>query len=73
MDGTDLISVADSAARLAASLSNGGKGGFVYQQDTGGLYYSTDGSFSGGGVQIAKITTDGSTAWTFDASKFMQV
>ncbi len=73
VDGVDLTNVADATARLAASLSNGGKGGFVYQEDTGGLYYSADGSFSGGGVLIGTITTNGTAAWAYDANSFMQV
>ena len=71
--GTDLKSVANATARLATVLSNGGKGAFVYEQDTGALYYSGNGSFAGGGTEIGVVTTNGTTAWTFDASKFVQV
>ncbi len=36
--GVDLADVTNTAARLATTLSNGGNGAFVYEQDTGGLY-----------------------------------
>ena len=49
---TDLADVANATARLATTLNNGGNGAFVYEQDTGGLYYSANGSFSGGGTLI---------------------
>jgi len=71
--GTDLEKVANAAARLTTVLSNGGKGAFVYQQDTGAMYYSGNGSFAGGGTEIGAITTNGTTPWAFDASKFIQV
>ena len=48
--GKDLADVANVAARLATTLANGGKGGFVYEQDTGELFYSGNGSFAGGGT-----------------------
>jgi Ca2+-binding RTX toxin-like protein len=70
---TDLADVANVAGRLATTLSNGGKGGFVYQQNTGELFYSANGSFVGGGTQIGIITTDGAKPWTFTASSFTQV
>ena len=71
--GTDLANVANAAARLGTTLSNGGKGAFVYQQDTGELFYSGNGSFAGGGTQIGIVTAYGSTPWTFNANSFMQV
>ena len=52
---------------------NDGHGAFVYQQNTGALYYSATGSFSGGGTQVATITTNGTTAWTYDATRFTAV
>ena len=70
---TDLADVANAATRLSTTLANGGKGAFVYQQDTGELFYSSNGSFTGGGTLLGMITTDGSTPWTFNASSFMQV
>lgn len=73
INGTDLASVANATARLAAVLNNGGNGAFVYEQDTGGLYYSANGSFAGGGREVGVITTNGTSAWTYDASKFVQV
>jgi hypothetical protein len=51
-----------------------GKGGFVYAEDTGGLYYSSNGSFAGGGgTLIGKIDSSPGVAWTYDATKFMEV
>ena len=46
INGTDLKDVANAAARMATVLTNGGNGAFVYEQDTGALYYSANGSFS---------------------------
>ena len=72
--GTDLADVADWAARIATTLPNGGKGGFLYEQDTGELFYSANGSFLGGsGTQIGIVTSNGSTPWTFNANSFVQV
>ena len=71
--GKDLADVANVAARLATTLSNGGKGGFAYEQDTGELFYSGNGSFAGGGTMIGLVTTNGSTPWTFNANSFVQV
>ena len=71
--GIDLANVANASARLHTTLSNGGKGAFVYQQDTGELFYSGNGSFAGGGTQIGIITTNGSTPWAFNANSFIQV
>jgi hypothetical protein len=71
--GTDLADVANATARLGTTLNNGGNGAFVYEQDTGGLYYSSNGSFAGGGTLVGVITTNGSTAWTFNANSFTQV
>jgi hypothetical protein len=69
-NNTNIKAVANSAARTS---TNFGQGGFVYQSDTGGLYYSSTGDFSGGGVLIGTITTDGSTPWTYDFTKFLDV
>jgi hypothetical protein len=71
--GTDLADVANATARLSTTLSNGGSGAFVYEQDTGALYCSGNGPFSGGGTLIGTVTTNGTTAWTFDANSFTQV
>ena len=71
--GVDLADVASASARLATTLSNGGNGAFVYEQDTGGLYYSANGNFAGGGTLIGTVTTNGTTAWTFNSSSFTQV
>jgi Ca2+-binding RTX toxin-like protein len=71
-DGTTIIKVADDAGRLAARLNNG-SGAFVYQQNTGVLYYSATGNFSRGGTEIGQVTTNGITAWTYDASRFVAV
>ena len=72
--GVDLVDVADWAARIATTLANGGKGGLLYEQDTGELFYSANGSFVGGnGTQIGIVTSNGSTPWRFDANSFVQV
>jgi hypothetical protein len=73
VDGTNITHVADDVARLATSLSTSGKGGFVYEDDTGELYYSATGNFSAGGTLIGVITTDGSTPWTYNFSQFQAV
>ena len=73
VNGTNITSVANAAARLAAALSTGGFGGFAYQADTGELFYGATGDFSGGGTLIGVITTNGTTPWTFDVTKFTQV
>jgi Ca2+-binding RTX toxin-like protein len=69
----NIKAVANSAALLSTTLTTGGKGGFVYQQDTGELYFSTNGDFTSGGTLIGVITTDGSTPWTYDFTKFIDV
>jgi Ca2+-binding RTX toxin-like protein len=69
----DLADVANTAARLSSTLANGGKGAFVYQQDTGNLFYSSNGSFSGGGTLLGSITTNGATPWVFNSNSFTQV
>jgi hypothetical protein len=69
----DLTSAANAAARTGVSLPNAPNGGFVYQEDTGGLYYSATGSFTGGGTLVGVIDSPASTPWLFDASKFMEV
>jgi hypothetical protein len=71
--GIDLVNVADTAARHSTTLNNGGKGAFLYEQDTGELCYSSNGSFVGGGTLIGVITTDGVTPWAFNANGFMQM
>jgi hypothetical protein len=69
----DLVDVATASGRLATHLANGGKGGFVYEQDNGQLYYSGNGSFASGGTLIGVITVDGTHPWIFNANSFMQV
>ena len=73
IDQTNITDVANAAARIATTLSTGGYGGFVYQTDTGELYYNATGAFSGGGTLVGIITTNGTSPWTYDASKFTQV
>ena len=73
VDGTNLKGVADAATRFTQAVSTGGKGGFVYEQDTGELYYSGNGNFSGGGTLIGIVTTNGTTPWIYDSTKFIQV
>ena len=73
LSSADLTSAADATARQALTLSNAPSGGFVYQQDTGELYYSANGSFTGGGTLVGVIDSSGTTPWTFDATKFTQV
>ena len=72
-NSVDIAMVANSTALLATTLSNGGNGGFVYEQDTGGLYYNSTGNFSGGGTLVGIVTTNGTTPWTYDTTKFIQV
>jgi Ca2+-binding RTX toxin-like protein len=69
----DLADVANTTARLSTTLANGGKGAFVYEQDTGNLFYSGNGSFSGGGTLLGSITTSGTTPWVFNSNSFVQV
>ena len=69
----DLADVANAASRLSTTLANGGKGALVYQQDTGDLFYSRNGSFTGGGRLVGVVTTNGTTPWLFNASSFTQV
>jgi hypothetical protein len=72
-DNGNIKAVADNGTLLTTTLSTGGKGGFVYQQDTGELFFSANGNFTGGGTLIGVITTNGSTAWTYDFTKFIDV
>jgi hypothetical protein len=71
--GTNLKAVADAATRLATSDGSGGKGGFVYQQDTGELYYSSNGVFAGGGTIVGVIDSSANTPWVYNAGSFIQV
>ena len=73
VDGTNLKAVADAAARLGTTEVTGGKGGFVYQQDTGELYYSGNGAFAGGGTLVGVIDGSSSVPWVYNASSFVQV
>jgi Ca2+-binding RTX toxin-like protein len=73
VDGTNLKAVADAATRLTINEATGGKGGFVYQQNTGELYYSNNGSFAGGGTLIGVIDSSNNVPWTYSASSFTQV
>ncbi len=73
VDGTTLKEVADAASRLAYSASNGGHGAFVYEQDTGELYYGANGNFTGGSTLIGVIDSSSGTPWTYNASNFQQV
>ncbi len=73
MANVSITSVSDYNSLLATALSNGGDGGFVYQQDEGNLYYSADGDFSGGGTLVAVIHSNGVTPWTYDIAGFMLV
>ena len=51
----------------------GSKGGFVYQQDTGELYYNSTGVFTGGGTLVGVIDGSSSVPWVYNASSFVQV
>ena len=73
VNGSNITSVANFAALEATTLSTGGKGGFVYEQDTGQLFYSANGHFSTGGTLVGVITTDGSTPWTYNFGSFQTV
>ena len=65
--------MADAATRLTISEATGGKGGFVYQQDTGELYYSKNGNFAGGGTLVGVIDSSSNVPWVYNASSFIQV
>jgi hypothetical protein len=52
---------------------NGGHGAFVYQQNTGELYYSNNGNFAGGGTLVGVVESSTNTPWTYNANSFMQV
>jgi Ca2+-binding RTX toxin-like protein len=73
VDGTNLKAVADAASRLTVNEATGGKGGFVYQQNTGELYYSSNGSFAGGGTLIGVIDSSSNVPWTYSVTSFTQV
>ena len=73
VNGTNITSVADFDTLLATTLNNGGNGGFAYEADTGNLFYSATGDFSGGGTLIATITASGATPWVYDIAGFMVV
>ncbi len=72
-DGTTLKAVADAASRLAVPVMNGGNGAFVYQQNTGELYYSGNGNFTGGGTLVGVVDSSSNTPWIYNASSFTQV
>jgi Ca2+-binding RTX toxin-like protein len=72
-NNVNIRAVADENTREGTILSTSGSGGFTYQQDTGELYYSADGDFTSGGVLIGVITTDGSTPWVYDFTRFQAV
>ena len=55
LTSADLTHAADNAALVAAATLNGGKGAFIYQDDTGGLYYSGNGNFATGGTLVGII------------------
>ena len=65
--------MADAATRLTVAEATAGKGGFVYQQDTGELYYSSNGNFAGGGAMVGVIDSSNAVPWVYDATKFVQV
>jgi hypothetical protein len=73
VNNSNIKAVADVDARIATALVTNGKGGFVYQQDTGELYYSGTGDFAAGGTLVGVITTDGSTPWTYNFAAFQEV
>ena len=72
-DGTTLKAVADAASQLAVPVMNGGNGAFVYQQNTGELYYSGNGNFTGGGTLVGVVDSSSNTPWIYNASSFTQV
>jgi hypothetical protein len=71
--GINLVSVADAAARLKATEATGGKGGFAYQQNTGGLFYSGNGRFAGGGTMVGVIDGSSGAPWIYNTHNFVQV
>jgi len=72
-NGVNIEAVADSTVRHATTLTTGGHGGFLYEQDTGQLYYSANGNFTGGGTLVGVITTDGVTPWTYNFGSFQSI
>ena len=72
-NGVNIEAVATSLVRHATTLTTGGHGGFLYEQDTGELYYSANGNFTGGGTLVGVITTDGVTPWTYNFGSFQGI
>ncbi len=72
---TNLQAAADAATRMTVTEATGGKGGFIYQQNTGELYYKADGNFTagGGGTMVGIIDSASNTPWVYDATKFIEV
>jgi hypothetical protein len=73
VDNVNLKAVANAATRLTIAEATGGKGGFVYQQDTGELYYSNNGNFASGGTLVGLIDGSNNTPWVYSANSFIQV
>ncbi|HET7880045.1 MAG TPA: calcium-binding protein, partial [Acetobacteraceae bacterium] len=73
LSSRDLIAVANAKALHTTVLNNGGKGGFVYEQDTGQLFYSSNGLYAASINPIGVITTNGVMPWAFNANSIVQV
>ena len=72
-NGVNIEAVATAAIRHATTLPTGGHGGFLYEQDTGALYYSPNGAFAGGGTLIGVITTNGAAPWSYNFGGFQGI
>ena len=87
LDTDQSSTLTGNAFNLGAALANGvnitssatyttvdlGQAGFAYDTTNGNLYYKADGDFSSGSVLVGTITTNGSTAWTYDFSRFTSI
>jgi len=67
------VNITSVASASAFNTVNFGQAGFVYRQDTGGLYYDADGKFSSGAILIGTITGTNGSPWQFDIDNIQQV
>jgi len=69
----DNVNIKDVNNANAMSKVDFHQAGFVYQQDTGNLYYDADGDFSSGSILIGTISTANGCAWDYDFNNFREV
>jgi Ca2+-binding RTX toxin-like protein len=69
----DNVNIKAVSSASAFNAVNFGQAGFVYRQDTGGLYYDADGKFSSGSVLIGTITGTSGNPWNYDFDDIKQV